>query len=91
MVAISRELEDVLDGRRLGALRVILGVANGVAGDPAWEISDSGVLCLTWQRGGREVVMLMPPRGKPVLYRGQLRIPNAAGSELSDAIRWMRA
>lgn len=90
-MGVSSDLEQALDRRRLGMVRVLLGVAAGAAGAPYWELSEEDVLCLTWQRGDLDVVMLVPRDRNPVLYKGRVRVPNAGGVELADAIRWLRA
>lgn len=88
MRRLDPELEQVLDERRKRLMVRLVEFAGG--GAPYWEIEDGGVLCLTWERGDRDVVMLIPEKGRPVLYRGRVRVADAGGVELADAIRWMR-
>lgn len=87
MGVFDPELVEQLDGRRLGMVRVWVGMCGAV---PSWEIGDDGTLCLTWERGERAVVMLIRPDSKTVMYRGRRRVPNAGGVALVEAVRWLR-
>ena len=90
MAVIDRRLGEVLGPRRFSELRVMLGVGGGVSMAPWWEEAEDGTVCLTWGWEGAEVVLLLPERGRPVLYRGMERVGDAGGVELAEAIRWLR-